>query len=290
VNVNLQDISKSEEVLDIVRRALAEDIGAGDVTTVAVAPESFCVKAVIRSHGNYVISGVDVARVVFLEMDSRLKCSAITRDGHRVTSGEPVVSIEGVVHGILAAERTALNFMQRMTGIATLTKRFVDKVRPFSVTILDTRKTTPTLRVLEKYAVLCGGGKNHRLGLYDGILIKDNHHRILRRGDNPGLEEAVIKGRKQCPGMEVEVEVENESELESALKAGPDWILLDNMSVEQMERCSALCGGRSRLEASGGITIKNVEKAAGTGIDAISLGCLTHSAPAADLSLDIVQK
>jgi nicotinate-nucleotide pyrophosphorylase (carboxylating) len=197
------------------------------------------------------------------------------------------MTVEGPVRGILTAERTALNFLQRMSGIATLTRRFVERAGP-SVAILDTRKTTPTLRVLEKYAVLCGGGQNHRFGLYDRCLIKDNHRRLWRKGGAARLDQAVREARRRFPDREVEVEVENEAELRSALKAGPEWVLLDNMTPAQMKRCVRICDGRVLIEASGGITLKNVAQVAATGVDAISLGCLTHSAPAADLSLEIV--
>lgn len=299
VNMKLPDIAKNAAVLDMIRRALKEDIGVGDITTLALVPESASARAVILSHGEYVISGIDVAQAVFSEMDSRLKWEYAVRDGERVEVGQTVSMIEGNARGILTAERTALNFLQRMTGIATLTSQFVAKVSRYGVTILDTRKTTPNMRILEKYAVLCGGGENHRMGLYDRILIKDNHRRLLiancrlpngerREGSKRGsyLDEAVLEARKKFPGVQVEVEVENTADLKCALRASPDWILLDNMSTEQLKHCVELCGGRSRLEASGGITLENVKTVVETGIDAISLGCLTHSAPAADLSLE----
>lgn len=301
--MKLPDIVKNAAVPDMIRRALKEDIGVGDITTSALVPESASARAVVLSHGEYVTSGIDVARAVFGEVDSRLKWGSTVMDGEMVRSGQTVGMIEGCARGILAAERTALNFLQRMTGIATLTRQFVEKVSRYGIAILDTRKTTPNMRILEKYAVLCGGGKNHRMGLYDRVLIKDNHRRLWegefrvhssrfgsqgKRGKSLSLGQAVEEVRKKFPGVVVEVEVENTAEMECALRANPDWILLDNMSTEQLKRCVELCGGRSRLEASGGITLENIEAVAETGIDAISLGCLTHSAPAADLSLEIV--
>jgi len=180
-----------------------------------------------------------------------------------------------------------LNFMQRMTGMATMTARFVDVVSQYDCHILDTRKTTPTLRPFEKYAVLCGGGTNHRFGLFDKVMIKDNHRRLWRDGDGGDLAAAVLEARRQYPDLEIEIEVESESELRNALDGSPEWILLDNMSPELMAKCVEITEGRSKLEASGGITLVNVEAAAKSGVDAISLGCLTHSAPSVDLSLEI---
>ena len=200
-----------------------------------------------------------------------------------------MMTISGPAASILIAERTALNFMQRMTGIATMTAGFVARTKRFGVAILDTRKSTPGLRLLEKYAVLCGGGRNHRMGLYDKVLIKDNHRALWNRAHAGNLGEAVRVARGKNPGLEVEIEVEDERELVSALAGRPEWILLDNMTPGAIRRCVKLCAGRSRLEASGGITSANVAAVAATGVDAISLGCLTHSAPAADLSLEFEQ-
>jgi len=283
--VKLLDITKRPDVQELISCATAEDIGTGDVTTNALASKTARARAVIISRADCIVSGVDVAKAVFRNVNRGIRCAVKITDGQPAKSDQVIMNIEGPVRGILAAERTVLNFMQRMTGIATFTKTFVEKVKAQGTTILDTRKTTPTLRVLEKYAVLCGGGQNHRMGLYDMALIKDNH-RALWRG---GLNEAVQTIRKMSPGIKIEVEVENERELESALKADPDWILLDNMSPARMRRCVKICGKRARLEASGGITLSNVKQVARTGVDAISLGCLTHSAPAADLSMEILK-
>ena len=287
--MKLPDISINAEVRGIVGRALVEDIGARDITTEALVPASERARAVVVAHGACVVSGTTVAKAVFRRVDPSLEVGIPTKDGRCVLKGGKVLTVAGRAGSILSAERTALNFLQRMSGIATLTSMFVAKVRRFGVTILDTRKTTPGLRVLEKYAVLCGGGKNHRMGLYDMVLIKDNHRRVWVKGDGRTLAAAVVAARKRFPGATIEIEVENLSELSSALEGSPDWILLDNMTPGRVRECVKQCRGRTRLEASGGITLKNVERIARAGVDAISLGCITHSAPAANLSLEFME-
>jgi nicotinate-nucleotide pyrophosphorylase (carboxylating) len=287
--MKLPNIMEQPRTLELIREALREDIGAGDVTSLALVPASASVTAEIISRGNYLISGATVAKAVFLAVDGRLRCTTLIPDGRRAGPGQSIARIRGCARSILTAERTALNFAQRMTGIATLTGRFVEEVKPYRTMILDTRKTTPGLRALEKYAVLCGGGCNHRIGLHDRFLIKDNHRRLWRRGGKARLDEAVAVCRRRFPGLAVEVEVESARELESALKGRPEWVLLDNMSPAALKRCVALCRGRAKLEASGGIALANVRAVAASGVDAVSLGCLTHSAPAADLSLEITR-
>jgi len=277
----------NDEVADLIRRALDEDVGSGDLTTQSLVSPAAVVDAAVVAAGDYIFCGAEVGESVFKAMDPHVVCRRTVEDGTRVEAEQTVMQLRGGGHGILAAERTALNFMQRMTGIATLTRSFVDRVSKHGVTILDTRKTTPSLRVLEKYAVRCGGGENHRMGLFDRVLIKDNHRRLWARRGDSRLDAAVAEARERCRGVPIEVEVENEDELGAALKGGPDWILLDNMSPEDIHRCVRLCAGRARVEASGGITLDNVEQIAATGVDAISLGCLTHSAPSADLSLEL---
>lgn len=285
----LPDITRDSSVKDIVRRALAEDLKDGqDVTSQALLDDSMRVTAVVLACEDVVVSGTGVAGLVFESVDGAMQWETVVRDGCPARENESVMRIRGLARSVMAAERTALNFMQRMSGIATLTRHFVDKVAGYGVTILDTRKTTPTLRALEKYAVRCGGGQNHRMGLYDRILIKDNHRRLWRKGDLSRLELAIAAARDKSPDLEIEVEVETEQELECALRARPDWVLLDNMDPERLARCAAICNGRSNLEASGRINMENVEAVAETGVDAISLGCLTHSAPAADLSLELL--
>jgi nicotinate-nucleotide pyrophosphorylase (carboxylating) len=284
-DMKLTDISKRRDVRDLIARAVAEDIGCCDVTSVALVPVRVAARAIIVARDNYIVAGTKVAETVFRMVDRRIKCLIKVKDGRRVRKGQTLMTIHGPARSILTAERTALNFMQRMTGIATLTARFAAKVRRHGAMILDTRKTTPTLRGLEKYAVLCGGGRNHRMGLHDMALIKDNHRALWGRE----LGGAVAAIRKRFPKVKIEVEVENERQLESALKARPEWVLLDNMTLQRMRKCVRICRGRALLEASGGITLKNVEQVAATGVDAISLGCLTHSAPAADLSLEMIR-
>jgi len=267
--------------------ALDEDIGRGDVTTNALVRPSVFARAVIISRGDYVVSGTTVAGAVFRKVDPTLSVRVLAGDGRRIRPGGVVMTVSGAARSILTAERTALNFMQRMTGIATLTAQFVAKTKKYGVAILDTRKTTPGLRRLEKYAVLCGGGRNHRLGLYDMALIKDNHRKLWARSGMADLGKAVKMVRLKYRGIPVEVEVESLEELRSAVRSRPEWILLDNMKPVTVRKCVRACAGRSRLEASGGITLANVERMARTGIDAISVGRLTHSAPAADLSLEL---
>ena len=283
----MSNIADNPIVQDLIRRALVEDVGSGDVTTLSVVPETSRGKAVILSRGNYVVSGGDIARSVFAQVDPMLQCRCLVEDGVAVRPDQALMTIEGPIRGILTGERTALNFMQRMTGIASRTREFVDKVKPFGTRILDTRKTTPTLRLLEKYAVRCGGGTNHRMGLFDMVLIKDNHRRLWQAAGISNLQGAVAAARTKFPGVPVEVEVESEEELQDALRAAPEWIMLDNMDTEKMKACVALCARRCKWEASGGVSLATVGAIAATGVDAISIGGLTHSAPAADLSLEL---
>lgn len=271
-----------------VRRALEEDVGKGDVTTLALVPATARARAVILSRNRCVVAGTGVAAEVFKQVDPSLSCRPALRDGRVAAPGATILTVTGPARAILTAERTALNFMQRLSGIATLTRRFVDEVAQCGTAILDTRKTTPGLRMLEKYAVLCGGGRNHRMGLHDMVLIKDNHRRFWNRGDGLHLDKAVARARQQCPGVLVEVEVETEEELANVLPSRPDWVLLDNMAPKLMARCVARCRCICRTEASGGVTLRNVAAVARTGVDAVSIGALTHSAPAADLSLELV--
>ena len=285
--MNLPDILKSSEVSALIDAALKEDVRDGDVTTGALVPASVAAAGAIVSRGDYVVSGGTIAAAVFARIDPSIDTSLVKADGERVASGDTVLSMTGPAAAILTAERTALNFLQRMTGIATLTGLFVEKARSHGVAILDTRKTTPGLRALEKYAVLCGGGENHRMGLHDRVLIKDNHLRMCENDAQLDSGSAVEAARAKYPDLVVEVEVENEVELAAALRASPDWILLDNMSPDELQKCVGVCAGRCKLEASGGITLENIGGIVATGIDAISLGCLTHSAPAADLSLEL---
>ena len=278
-----------------VRLALAEDLASVervvdapfcDATSEALVDPKACATGEIFSRVPCVVAGATVAAAVLKAVDPRIQVRILKPDGSRVKANEDILVFKGRARSILAAERTALNFMQRMCATATLTRKFVDATRRYGTLILDTRKTTPGLRVFEKYAVLCGGGTNHRMGMYDRILMKDNHRRLWRGGNPDALDQAVLAARRAFPKLEVEIEVESIRECESALKAKPEWIMLDNMSCADMKKCVRLCKGISRTEASGGITLDRAKEVAATGVTAISLGCLTHSAGSIDLSLE----
>ena len=279
-----------------VRLALDEDLAdvarvvGGpwvDATSRSLVDEKAVATGEIYPKGcSCVVAGATVAKAVMKTVDPSVKVTILKPDGSVVKPGEAILSFRGKARSILAAERTALNFMQRMCATATLTRKFVETVRRYGTLILDTRKTTPGLRVFEKYAVLCGGGANHRMGMYDRILMKDNHRRLWRGGDPDALDKAVEAARKAFPKLDVEVEVESVRECASALKARPEWIMLDNMPCAEMRKCVKMCKGISKTEASGGITLASAKKVAATGVTAISLGCLTHSAGSIDLSLE----
>ena len=270
----------------VVRDALSEDVGAGDVTTSALVDPTAHASGSILTRQPCRVAGGCVAVAVFRAVDPSIRCETVLPDGSTAAAGAVLLRLAGPAAGILTAERTALNFMQRMCGIATRTAAYVDAVRGFNVQILDTRKTTPGLRAFEKYSVLCGGGVNHRMGLHDRVLIKDNHRRLWHQGDPSRLDLAVCAARERFPSLTVEVEVENLAELRSALQGRPDWVLLDNMPCALMRECVALARGIARVEASGNMTLDRVREVAATGVDAISVGGLTHSAPAVDLTLE----
>ncbi len=282
------DLLNRTDVRAALAAALREDIGTGDVTSLALVPEGVNARAEILARAPCIVCGGPVGAYVFRQVDARLCATAAVADGARAAAGAVVMRVEGPARALLTAERTVLNVMQRLAGIATLTARFVDAVRAFGTTILDTRKTAPGLRALEKYAVTCGGGVNHRFGLYDRVLIKDNHRRLWSGGRERSLASAVREARRCAPGVLVEIEVESLDELRDALRGEPDWVLLDNMAPALMREAVRLTAGRARTEASGGIALDTVAEMAATGVDAISLGCLTHSAPAVDLSLELV--
>lgn len=274
---------------DLIRRALEEDIGPGDITTELTVPEKRLGRGVILAKARGVIAGLEVARLVFAELDSSLSFQAFLSDGDAVSPGMAVAEIKGRARSLLTGERVALNFLQRLSGIATATRELVELVRPYPVRVVDTRKTTPGLRALEKYAVRVGGGHNHRFGLYDAVLIKDNH--IVAAG---GLAAAVAAVRGQIPHtMTVEVEVETLEQLEEALKTEADIIMLDNMDPETLRvavervRLVRQKGHKVLLEASGGVSTENIVAIAQTGVDLISVGRLTHSVRALDLSLEL---
>ncbi|AEB12815.1 carboxylating nicotinate-nucleotide diphosphorylase [Marinithermus hydrothermalis] len=266
-----------------IRTWLLEDVGHGDLTTQLTVPQDAQGQGVILAKEAGVLAGIEAARLVFHEVDPTLRFTALKADGDRLEPVQAVARIEGRLASILTAERLALNLLQRLSGIATLTRKYVEAVAGTQARILDTRKTTPGLRALEKYAVRVGGGHNHRFGLFDGILIKDNH--IAAAG---GVRAAVTRARARAPhGLRVEVEVTTLAELEEALEAGADVILLDNMDLPTLRQAVARTAGRARLEASGGMTLERVRAVAETGVDFISVGALTHSAKALDLSLEI---
>ncbi len=273
----------------LIRAAIREDVGAGDLTSRVLVPADAIARAVIAARRPCVLAGLAVAAEVFRRMDRRVRCEYARRDGEEIGAGDIAMSLKGPARALLAGERTALNFLQRLSGIATFTRQFVRRVEGTGVMILDTRKTTPGWRRLEKYAVRCGGGRNHRLGLYDQVLIKDNHRKLWGgRAARRSLADAVREARRRCPGRVIEIEVDNERELLDAIEGQPDWILLDNMPPARLRRCVELVRGRARLEASGRVRLSNVRAVAATGVDAISIGALTHSAPAADLGMDFL--
>ena len=265
----------------IALAALAEDVGEGDVTTEATvdAVATGSADLVVKEPG--VVCGLDVAEAVFLAVDPELRFERLVDDGSVVAAGAPVARVEGPERAILTGERTALNFLARLSGIATLTRRYVDAVEGTGAAILDTRKTTPGLRALEKHAVACGGGRNHRFGLDDGVLVKDNHLRAA------GSVATAVERLRTATSLPIEVECDTLEQVAEALAAGADAILLDNMTTDRLRDAVALVGGRARLEASGGVTLENVRAVAETGVDEISVGALTHSARSLDVSLEL---
>ena len=270
----------SAEILESIRRALEEDIGPGDATTNSIVPEDAAMRGQIIAKQNGVIAGLDVARAVFAALDDSIQFNAHAQDGERVSPPRQLISLEGHARPLLIGERTALNFLGRMSGIATLTRQFVDAVAGTKAIILDTRKTAPGLRAADKLAVKLGGGENHRIGLFDMILIKDNH--IDFAG---GIEAAVRRAREFGRGLQIEVEARSVDDVKVALGLGVERILLDNMSIEAMKEAVNITNGRAKLEASGNVSLETVRQIAETGVDYISVGALTHSAKTFDLSL-----
>ena len=277
----------TSSIRDIVERALVEDLGHGDVTTDALIPPDARGQASVVVKADGVVAGLEVALDVFRQVDPSTQSRIRMADGAPVSPGAVVADLEGSVAGILKAERVALNFLQRLSGIATATNAYVKAVQGTKARIIDTRKTVPGLRQLEKYAVRVGGGHNHRYNLADGILIKDNHIAALRAREL-GLAEIVELARERSPHtLRVEIEVETVEEAIEAIEGGADVVLLDNMSPEEMRRVVEISGGRALLEASGGVTLDTVRAVAETGVDLISVGALTHSVRALDISLDM---
>jgi nicotinate-nucleotide pyrophosphorylase (carboxylating) len=282
--------SEAEACRHLIDLAVTEDLGSvGDLTSQAVIPQDMQGRARFIARREGVLAGLPAAAMTLAAVESRLLFEPLCRDGTGLAAGQPVATVIGPMRGILSAERTALNFIQRLSGVATLTRRFVEALAGLPCHILDTRKTTPGWRLLEKYAVRAGGGQNHRMGLYDGVLLKDNHLAALG-GGAAALEQAIAQGRARVgKTVPLEVEVDTLEQLDRALACGPDIILLDNMAVqllrEGVRRRNAVAPG-VLLEASGGITLDNVREMAESGVDRISVGALTHSAVALDLALD----
>lgn len=270
----------------LVRMALAEDLGepSRDVTGEAVIDPSQMGEAEIRAKSALALCGTEAARRSFVAVDRTIVYEALHADGDRLAPGDVAARLRGPLRGILAGERTALNFLQHLSGVATLAARFVEAARGTKAVILDTRKTLPGWRALEKHAVRCGGATNHRIGLYDAVLLKDNHVRAAG-----GIRQALARARAGTPGMPLEIEVTTLEELDEAVAAGADRVLLDNMNVATLRRAVERASGKVPLEASGGVTLENVRAVAESGVDFISVGALTHSAPVADLSLEIVK-
>jgi nicotinate-nucleotide pyrophosphorylase (carboxylating) len=271
---------------ELVARALAEDLGSGDLTTRAIVPADVRASAIVIAKTPCVVAGLSVAEEVCRQVDERLQWRAQCSDGDRCTPGHVIATLDGPAAGVLGAERTLLNLLQHLSGVATLTRAFVDATGG-GITILDTRKTLPTLRSLEKYAVRCGGGRNHRFGLFDGVLIKDNHIRVAG-----SIRDAVSRMRAylEAEGRQtllVEVETQSLAEVGEAIEAGADIIMLDNLTTAEMAQAITLIAGRAKVELSGGVTLDRIPELANLGADFVSVGALTHSAPAADISLEI---
>lgn len=279
-----------QEIRLAVQSALAEDIGSGDVTTLSTVPESATASAEMRAREALVVSGLAFAEMAFRELSPTLRIEVPAKDGDRLKPEAVMMSISGPARAILTAERVALNYVQRLSGVATLTSQFVDAIKGTPANILDTRKTTPGWRRFEKFAVACGGGTNHRFGLFDMVLIKDNHLAALRDAAPNAIAAAVQGARKQFPQLKVEVEADTLDQVEQAVAAGADFVLLDNMTLVQLRLAVQKCKGRCKTEASGGVNLASVRSIAETGVDFISVGALTHSARSVDIGLDFTSR
>lgn len=280
-------LPETPQVQQLIDQTLVEDLGWGDVTTEALVPDTQQGKASIIAKAKGIIAGTEIAKQVFLKVDSKLKMDILIKDGTEVKPGDIIARIEGKISNILKAERVAINFLQHLSGIASETARYVESVTGLPVNITDTRKTTPGLRTLEKYAVQIGGGKNHRMHLGDGILIKDNHLAALRN-EGLSIKEIVARARQKAPPkLKIEIEVKTTKEAIEAAEAGADIIMLDNMNLGDMRQAVQLIKGRALIEASGGINLERVRAVAETGVDLISIGALTHSPKALDISLEL---
>jgi nicotinate-nucleotide pyrophosphorylase (carboxylating) len=276
----------SAEIRQAVQAALAEDVGSGDVTTLATVPAGARSVALLRAREPLAVAGLQFAETAFRALSPAIRIKKFVRDGERVRAGATLLKISGSSRALLSAERVALNFIQRLSGVATATAQFADAVQDTRARILDTRKTTPGWRRFEKYAVGCGGGKNHRIGLFDMVLIKDNHLVALKNAQPNAIAAAVHRARQKYPALKVEVEADTLAQVAQAAEVGADFILFDNMTPAQMRQAVKLVGDRAQTEASGGVNLKTVRAIAATGVDFISVGAITHSARAVDIGLD----
>jgi nicotinate-nucleotide pyrophosphorylase (carboxylating) len=281
-------VPTNEEIAEAVSRALAEDVGTGDVTTDATVPADARARAAMVAREPLVLAGIPLAEAAFRALSAEVLIQRLAEDGRQLDAGDVLMRLDGPAKALLTGERVALNFVQRLSGVATLTAKFVKEVAGTTAAILDTRKTTPGWRRLEKYAVSCGGGRNHRLGLFDMVLIKDNHLVALREQQPSSIAAAVRLARSRFPLLKVEVEADTLEQVQQAVEAGADIVLLDNMSLDQLREAVEMVAGRASTEASGGIALATVRAVAGTGVDCISVGALTHSARAVDIGLDFL--
>ena len=278
--MNKSEILKIDQLIEI---ALNEDIGTGDITTGALVPDALLSHATLTAKAEGIVAGLEVAEAVFRRLAPQIIWKPFFQDGDKVKKGDLLAEISGPFRALLSGERLALNFLQRMSGIATATGHFVEAVSAYGTKILDTRKTVPGLRILDKYSVKAGGGENHRIGLYDMALIKDNHIKVAG-----GILKAVEQVRASVPaGIQIEVETTTPAEVSEAIVAKADIIMLDNMSDEEMKSCVQLINGRAKIEASGNMNLERVRSVAATGVDYISIGALTHSVTALDISMNI---
>ena len=280
---------------DLIRNAFKEDIGSGDITTEFLVPKNEVIKAAIILKEKATVAGLEIARKVFKAVNKDIRFEAVSADGSQEKPGKIIAKIQGQAGSILSGERTALNFLSHLSGVATVTRSFVDEVKPYKAKIMDTRKTTPGLRELEKYAVALGGGHNHRMGLWDAVLVKDNHIAVLKagaRGINIKDIARLVKEKKP-KGMKTDIEVRNLKEFQEVLEIPPDIIMLDNMDISQIKKAVAMRDAQPsrknvKIEVSGGVHLGNVGAIAKTGVDMISIGALTHSAKAVDMSLEVI--
>jgi nicotinate-nucleotide pyrophosphorylase (carboxylating) len=280
------DCLSPEEIRKAVRGALEEDIGAGDVTTLATVPESAAASAAMVAREPLTVAGIDFAIEAFRQLSSAVKIEKLIGDSGKAARGQVILSIRGPAQPILTAERVALNFVQRLSGVATAARQYVDAIRGTKAEILDTRKTTPGWRRFEKYAVSCGGARNHRIGLFDMVLIKDNHLASITDASGNAIAVAVSRARSRYPGLKIEVEADRLEQVRQAAEAGANFILCDNMEPAVLRDAVEIVHGRSKTEASGGVNLSTIRAIAETGVDYISVGAMTHSARAVDIALD----